>query len=204
MNIIIPKKLKIKKTVMIKIIAQKMKVQRKKIMKVRMKVQRKKIMKVRRKVRRKKIMKVRRKVQRKEIMKVQREDNENSEEDSGGDNENLDREYDKYMSCSNKKKENLRYKTKFVEENGGKKIAIIKVGDKEESEYVGIMSEKGREIIEKYGSREDRYILEISKNNSNMRKILKEGATYEELLKMCYECYIKDIDILYIYIGRWV
>src|SRR3989338_3198352 len=132
------------------------------------------------------------------------EDNENSEEDSGGDNENLDREYDKYMSCSNKKKENLRYKTKFVEENGGKKIAIIKVGDKEESEYVGIMSEKGREIIEKYGSREDRYILEISKNNSNMRKILKEGATYEELLKMCYECYIKDIDILYIYIGRWV
>src|SRR3989338_5564879 len=132
------------------------------------------------------------------------EDNESSEEDSGGDNENLDREYDKYMSCSNKKKENLRYKTKFVEENGGKKIAIIKVGDKEESEYVGIMSEKGREIIEKYGSREDRYILEISKNNSNMRKILKEGATYEELLKMCYECYIKDIDILYIYIGRWV
>src|SRR3989338_4126046 len=128
-------------------------------------------------------------------------DNESSEEE---DNENLDREYDKYMSCSNKKKENLRYKTKFVEENGGKKIAIIKVGDKEESEYVGIMSEKGREIIEKYGSREDRYILEISKNNSDMRKILKEGATYEELLKMCYECYIKDIDILYIYIGRWV
>src|SRR3989338_5934903 len=123
------------------------------------------------------------------------EDNESSEESSEeGDNESSEEEDN----------ENSRYKTKFVEENGGKKIAIIKVGDKEESEYVGIMSEKGREIIEKYGSREDRYILEISKNNSNMRKILKEGATYEELLKMCYECYIKDIDILYIYIGRWV
>src|SRR3989338_6572177 len=139
----------------------------------------------------KKLLEINRKI------KLNIDQDENEDEDEIEDQDEIEDEIEDEDNKADEK-EKLTYTKVYMKNNDGIYGNMGVVIDPETIEYVQVMSEKGREIIERYGNKKDKYIIEIADKNEEVKKMLNNFTVWGDMLEIYNDYYKKNIDILYI------